>query len=258
MNVLLLGAEHQVAQELSGLLDQSRISYQQIALPSLENPLSDELISELEMVQSDSVVFTPQIPLSRLSFRRRLHLVDMVKTICGAISRNNIPFLHLSSSSVYDGRAKQAYCELDKPSPASDMAKVWHRWETIVRKQFQKHIIIRPGWLLGRERAYLSSEVKQALGDHTAPDLVTQATGSPVAPEEVARVVFAILRQLETGARNYGVFHVASKDVMSSARILERIAPDSYLNIDAQSKVLNYELDCQKILRSFGIQQRSW
>lgn len=258
MNVLLLGAEHPVAQELSGLLDQSRISYQHIALPSLEETLSDELINEVETAQSDCVVFTPQIPLSRLSFRRRLHLVDMVKTLCAAVSRNNVPFLHLSSSSVYDGRAKQAYSELDKPSPASDMAKVWHRWESIVRRQFQKHIILRPGWLLGRERAYLSSEVKQALGDHAAPDLVAQATGTPVAPEEVARVMYAILQQLETGARNYGVFHIASKDVLSSARMLERIAPDSYLNIDLQSKVLNYELDCQKILRNFGIQQRSW
>jgi len=256
--VLLLGAEHRAAQELSGLLDQSRISYQQLALPTLEEAPGEELINEIARVECDAVVFTPQIPLSRLSFRRRLHLVDAVKTLFGALARHNIPFLHLSSSSVYDGRAKQAYSELDKPSPSSDMAKVWHRWESIVRRQFQKHIILRPGWLLGRERSYLSSEVKQALGDHTAPDLVAQATGTPVAPEEVARVMFAILRQVENGARNYGVFHVASNDVLSSARMLERIAPDSYLNIDSQSKVLNYELDCQKILRNFGIQQRSW
>ncbi len=258
MNVLLLGAEHRVAQELSGLLGESRIGYRQIELPSFDESLSDTLISEIAGTQCDVVAFTPQIPLSRLSFRRRLHLVDVVKTLCAAISRSNIPFLHLSSASVYDGRSKHAYSELDKPSPASDMAKVWHRWEAIVRKHFQKHIILRPGWLLGRDRSYLSSEVKQALGDHAAPDLVAQATGTPVAPEEVARVMFAILKQLEMGARNFGVFHVASKDVLSSARMLERIAPDSYLNIDVQSKVLNYELDCQKILRNFGIQQRSW
>lgn len=258
MNVLLLGANHRVAKELNALLSESSLTIESIALPSLENPVRPELLDRISTVLPAVVVFTPEIPVSRLSFRRRLHLIDAVKKICSAVPTTNKAFVHLSSSLVFDGRQERAYSEEDKPSPRSDLAKVWRRWETIVQAQFSQHIVLRPSWLLGADGAYISSEVKQALGYHAAPDKVVDATGNPVAPAELARVIEAIIRQIQTGASNYGVFHIGSKEPLSTARVLERVAPESYLRVDDKSGPFNFELNCQKILNSFGIQRRAW
>ncbi len=258
MNVLLLGANHRAAIELNTLLSETRLTLESIILPSLENSLSTELLDQISAASADVVAFTPEIPLSRLSFRRRLHLVDVVKKICTAVSQKNCTFVHLSSALVFDGRQQQAYTEEDKPNPSSDLAKVWRRWETIVQGQFSNHIVLRPSWLLGADESYISSEIKQALGFHAAPDRVVDAIGNPVAPGELARVIAAVIRQIETGASNYGVFHIASKESLSSARVLERIAPESYLRIDDKNGHFNFELNCQKILNNFGVQRRAW
>ena len=258
MNVLLLGAEHRVARELVALLPETGCTVETIDLPGLDEPVSAELIDRIEAVVADLVVFTPQIPLSRLSFRRRLHLVDAVKKLCVAVADRSKPFIHISSALVFDGKLSRAYREDDKPSPRSDLAKVWRRWETIVQGQFDRHIVLRAAWLVGRNEGYISSELKQALGYHAAPDKVPDAAGNPIAPMELARVIEAIIRQIQTGADNFGVFHIGSKEVISSARLLESTAPESYLRIDDQQNALNFELDCQKMLNNFGVQKRSW
>ncbi|MFK8020280.1 MAG: sugar nucleotide-binding protein [Pseudomonadales bacterium] len=258
MNVLLLGAEHRVARELVALLPEIGCTVESVDLPGLDESLNAELIGRVGAAVADLVVFTPQIPLSRLSFRRRLHLVDVVKKLCVAVAGKNKPFIHVSSALVFDGKLSRAYREDDKPSPRSDLAKVWRRWETIVQSQFDKHVVLRAAWLLGRNEAYISSELKQTLGYHAAPDKVLEAIGNPISPVELARVIAAIIRQIQTGAENFGVFHVGSKEAISTARVLESVAPESYLRIDDQQNALSFELDCQKMLNNFGVQKRAW
>ncbi len=256
--MLLLGAEHKVAIELASMLSRSSFSCRRIALPNLAESIDAELLAEIGSSAPDAVFFAPEVPTQRLSFRRRLHLVESVKKLCQVIPRRNIPVVHLSSALVYNGRLGRAYTEQDKPSPASDLAKVWRRWETLVQNQFKSHIIIRTAWLLGRDHGYLPSEIQQGIGYHAAPDKVVAARSNPVSPAELARVVYAILLQTDAGARNFGVFHVGGKEVISSKLLLEKLAPDSYLTIDDSGEELNFEVDCRKVRNSFGIQRRPW
>lgn len=258
MNVLLLGAEHSVAEHLEKRLEKAGIAVNSIALPELSGSISDDILNQLYASRADVIFFSPTMPVSRLSFRRRLHLVDVIKKLCAAVDKRDSTVIYLSSSQVYDGKLDRAYNEDDRTVPATDLAKVWRRWENIVQRQFKKAIILRPGWLLGGGESVLSSEIKQAVGFHAAPDQLPQARGNPIAPAELARVVMAMLEQIETGAQNYGIYHIAGKDVLSTSGVLKRVAPDSYLKVDEQSDLLNYELECQKIRDAFGIQQRAW
>lgn len=258
MNILLLGADHIVAVQLSKRLSKAGLYFTGIKLPRLDQPLQEELLSEISDCHADLVFFSPSMPVSRLSFRRRLHLVDVVKKLCAAVKKRDTTFIYLSTSQVYDGKLDRAYHEDDRTVPGTDLAKVWQRWESIVQRQFKKALILRPGWLLGGSQSMLSSEIKQAVGFHAAPDRLPQAKGNPIMPAELARVIMAILQQIETGARNYGIYHIAGKDVLSTSGVLKRISPESYLHVDEQSDLLNYELECQKIRDAFGIQQRAW
>jgi len=223
LNVLLLGADHTVAEHLGKRLDKVGLAFSRIPLPALDEVVSDKLLQEISAVGSDVVFFSPKMPVRRLSFRRRLHLVDTVKKICAAVAKRDATFIYLSTSQVYDGKLNRAYIEEDRTVPGTDLAKVWRRWETIVQRQFKKSIILRPGWLLGGGESVLSSEIKQAVGFHAAPDRLPQAKGNPIAPAELARVVLAMLQQIATGARNYGVFHIAGKEVLSTTGVLQRV-----------------------------------
>lgn len=258
MKILLLGAEHRAARELSALLEPSGFELQSIELPSLEEALPEAILEETARATPDVVFFSPTVPLHRLFFRRRLHLIDAASKLCAALPRENVVLIHLSNARVYDGKLERAYSEQDRPVPVGDFAKVWRRWEVVIEKQFSQHLILRPSWILQHEGVYLSSELQQVIGDHGAPDKVPNARSNPMSPEDVARMVLALIKQIEVGANNYGVFHIGGSEVLSSTRVLEKLAPESYLRVDEHRPALNYELNCQKILNAFGIQSRVW
>ena len=258
MKVLIIGATHPVAKQLTEFLNEAGIQTVDVVLPEKAYAMANMQFAEHLLNGVDMLFLSPHMPKERLSFRRRLQLVDVIKRVCHMAKRSDIPCVHLSHLGVYDGRADRAYNENDKPSPNSHEAKIWRRWEVHVQHSFSQCIVLRPGWLLERNGQYLSSELKQTFGYHSAPDKVPYTRGNPISPFDIGRIIFAIMRQLDQGAEASGIFHFSGKDVFSSAQLLQKLAPESYLSIDESVPALNYELDCKKILNAFGVQRRHW
>ncbi len=258
MKVLIIGAAHPVAQQLASFLSKAEIQSVGVDLPEKTSAMVNMQFATHLLNDVDMLFLSPHMPKDRLSFRRRLQLVDVIKRACQLAKHSEIPCIHLSHLAVYDGRIDRSYNENDKPNPNSHEAKIWRRWEVHVLRSFSRSVVLRPGWLLERDGQYLSSELKQIFGYHSAPDKVPYTRGNPNTPMDVARVVFAMLRQLAQGSDAQGVFHYSGKDVFSSAQLLQKLAPESYLSIDESVPALNYELDCKKVLNTFGVQRRHW
>lgn len=61
----------------------------------------------------------------------------------------NIPFIHLSSDHVFDGRKDRAYCEGDTTAPISVLGESKIAGELAVARAGGRHLILRSSWLFG-------------------------------------------------------------------------------------------------------------
>ena len=62
-----------------------------------------------------------------------------------------VPFIYFSTDYVFDGSKKEPYLEEDKTNPQSVYACSKYEGEKVVR-EYQKHIILRTGWVFSIHR----------------------------------------------------------------------------------------------------------
>lgn len=138
-------------------------------------------------------------------------------------SKRKIPLLHVSSYRVYgDEYIEKGWRESDEPEPGGSLGKKLLSLEKGLSDLHNKHIILRPGWIL---------EGKSGLLDHFLPPMLEGKSpvvsdhryGSPLPRRFVARVLFAMIQQILCGANNWGVFNIHSSDKCSEAEFADQL-----------------------------------
>ncbi|MGB1236569.1 MAG: dTDP-4-dehydrorhamnose reductase [Pseudomonadales bacterium] len=199
---------------------------------------------------------------------------DFVATLAEVCSEKDIPIIHLSSDHVFDGHYASGYAEDDEVKPLGIFGKSKWQGEQLLRQKWHKSLILRVSWLFSAwGENFLTNSLQQArtCRSITAAD---DRWGCPTSAADIARVVFAIIRQLNDGAQTWHTYHYCGAEVTTRFKFLEAIyekakqheqlrtqelisVPRSELYADAErpaSSVLN----CKKLLNDFGIQQRPW
>ncbi|PPC79150.1 NAD(P)-dependent oxidoreductase [Pokkaliibacter plantistimulans] len=185
-----------------------------------------------------------------------------------------IGLLHLSCALVFDGLLKVPYKEDDPIRPVGMLGEAKWLGEEGVRRHCMRHIILRSHWLFSATDA---GEVAQVLRDartHKSLPALVDHIGQPTAAADLARVVGAILQQLECGVTEWGTYHYGSAEytsrygfyeaILAQARQFIAITCDELESLNAeQADVLparpnQTRLDCRKIRHVFGIGQRPW
>ena len=95
--------------------------------------------------------------------------------------------------------------------------------------------------------------------------------GVPTPASDVARVLMAIAQQVSCERRNWGTYHYTAKEAVSRQKLLTmiieevnkyRTEPQQEMSPEPElapaPRPLNLQLNCQKILENFGVQQRPW
>ena len=177
--------------------------------------------------------------------------------------------VQLSTSYVFDGRKQSAYLSSNPGNPIGQLG-IW-QWECeqVLRTVLPRHILLRTGWGLQR----FIRKVHESAGREESLCLSSRHRGQPVAASDLARVLSAVLMQLDCGAEVWGTYQYAGAEEISQYELGLAIADMPEVNGGGDEKAVhvvdeqsawdavepdNAILACTKIRNTFGVKQLPW
>lgn len=230
----------------------------------------DDLI---DLHQPSYIVFSVQLPkdCDKKLLKQFRQCFEQVERISRKLS---IPIFFISSAMIFETSRRQ-YSEEDKPKPQCDVAQIYFDCEQLLAKKARKHIILRTSWLYAAVGDNFLTEVIRHAVDGEVISFDSAAKGCPTSVDDLARVIIAMLLQLDLDAEDaWGTYHYCSSDPSIGFQFVEAIvAQASQFDSDISSKQLRFQhndeqvsrlcyetvmLSCEKILADFGIHQKPW
>ncbi len=182
-----------------------------------------------------------------------------------------IPLLHFSSYKVFGADSKSSHSEKDIPAPISAVGQAFFAAEQAIEHSSVKAIILRLGWVIG---SYGDNHLTRLLNSIRAQEpinLNARLRCAPTLLSDIARVAVALIKQIGSGADNWGVMHYCSGDALTEAefgeQLVQLLAQQQLLSNDANFTLLDQApldepasavLGCRRIRDGFGVQARSW
>lgn len=280
MKVLILGASSEAGRELRAQLEARKAGHLALDMEAFEREVGKDPDAWLRAAGAEQVIHLPlpgdaqrletNATLARRSGAQYLRRLGLLADSC---HRLELPLVHLSSSRVFDGLKKSPYTEEDPCAPRTRLGQLQWEGEMLLRERHARHLILRSDWIFGRGdlewfRRVLE-EARQGRGKLTAVD----RRFSPTPADDLARVLLAIALQIDCHAQAWGTFHYAALQPVTEAQFLETIVREAArydaklasccesLEISlvppAPPLAANSALNCQKLMETFGIKQRS-
>lgn len=197
--------------------------------------------------------------------------VERLAELC---QHHQIRLLQPSSYRVFDGSRATAYSEKDEPLPLGSLGQALWRIEQSVRAACPRHVLLRFGWLLDESPEGLLGRFLARAERDTSLFLADDRRGNPTPVDDAARVILAVLKQLDCQAPLWGTYHYGGHEattalalgqaVLSEARhlrdnLIEEIVAQAHAaRPDAGQEPQHAVLACKKILHTFGIKPRAW
>ena len=189
--------------------------------------------------------------------------------------KSSVPFIHISTDYVFDGRKLAAYTEEDPTVPISIYGRSKLEGEEAVRKACPAALVLRTSWIYSTyEHNFVTTMLRLA---QTRDDVcvVDDQWGSPTSGNDLANAILDILRRVapDNFSSQAGVYHLSAQGetnwhgfasaIFASwakrGRLVPRLVPirsEEYPT--AASRPANSRLDCGKIKRQFGISLPPW
>ncbi|SDI09254.1 dTDP-4-dehydrorhamnose reductase [Pseudomonas flavescens] len=204
-------------------------------------------------------------------FAAQERAVERLAELC---QHHDIRLLQPSSYRVFDGTRATAYNEKDEAHPLGLRGQVLTRMEQSVRASCPRHVLLRFGWLLDDSPDGLLARFLRRAESEEALFLSDDRRGNPTPVDDAARVILAVLKQLDCAAPLWGTYHYGGHEattslalgqaILSEARhlrhnLLEDIAGQAHaVRADAAEEPQHAVLSCKKILHTFGVKPRAW
>ena len=253
---VLLNQLRATSLQVSPLLVSNTASVDLAALESWIPADTDLIVNALWLADPESAQAHPN-DVQRAALSLPLALGEFARD-------RNIAMLQLSTCYIFDGRKQTAYIASNPGQPVSQLGAWQWACEQSLRGLLTRHIILRTGWSLGR----FIRKVQASTAAGTRLSLPGRCVGQPLAVTDLARVMRAIIQQLDCGAEVWGTYQYAGSEGISLYELGLAIAglpgiPEDLLLVDevsgwGQLEPVNTRLVCTKIRNTFGIKQVPW
>jgi len=200
---------------------------------------------------------------------------DGAERLAATARRLQIPFLHVSTDYVFDGRKSSAYFEDDIPCPLGVYGRSKLEGELAVMDTNPDALIFRTSWVYSPYGDNFLRTVLRLADTRDVVRVVDDQRGAPTAAIDVASTIIDALGQVneKNAQTRAGVYHVTAagettwygfaKVIFSGwhdrghrVPVLEPIASADYPS--RVGRPANSRLDCGKIDRVFGIRMPLW
>ena len=112
--------------------------------------------------------------------------------------------IHISTDYVFDGSGSRPYTEDVPISPLGVYGKTKAAGECALREACPRSYILRTAWLYGRHGNNFVSTMLRLMRERTEIGVVADQRGTPTYAPDLAE---AIVRILESGRTDYGIYH---------------------------------------------------
>lgn len=204
-------------------------------------------------------------------FASQERAIERLAELC---QHHDIRLLQPSSYRVFDGSRATAYSEKEEPVPLGARGQALWRLEQRVRATCPRHVLLRFGWLLDDSPEGLLGRFLSRAERDESMSLADDRRGNPTPVDDAARVILAVLKQLDCQTPLWGTYHYGGHEattslalgqaVLSEARnfrsnlVEELVAQAHAVRPDAADEPQHAVLACKKILHTFGIKPRAW
>jgi len=183
------------------------------------------------------------------------------------------PIIFLSSFMVFDGAKKNPYISANSGQPLNAYGQIKLATENYILENYSSALVLRLGWLLDEgQHGWLGVLLQKILAGEVVK-AYSDIELSPTAADDVARVIDAILKQLDCGINVWGLYHYAGTEPVSHEALIRAIqyqvlgqhldeSQIETLLFDSSDYELklpkNGVLGCIKLRNTFGIKQLPW
>lgn len=200
---------------------------------------------------------------------------DGAALLAAAAARFRIPFIHVSTDYVFDGRKASPYQESDAPSPLGAYGRSKLEGERAVCNAYPAAFVLRTSWAYSRHGHNFVRTMLRLAETRELVRVVDDQYGAPTATSDLARTMLDFLARFETGeyAACPGIYHLtaagettwygfAAAIFAGWARrggrvpILERVGTADYPT--PARRPANCRLDCSRIERYLGFRLPPW
>lgn len=209
--------------------------------------------------------------VSNERFAQQERAVERLAELC---KHHEIRLIQPSSYRVFDGARATAYSEKEEPVPLGVRGQALWRLEQSVRAVCSRHILLRFGWLLDSSPDGLLGRFLTRAERDEVLSLADDRRGNPTPVDDAARVILAVLKQLDCQAPLWGTYHYGGHEattslalgqaLLSEARnfrsnLVDEVTAQAHAaRPDVADEPQHAVLACKKILHTYGIKPRAW
>jgi len=186
-----------------------------------------------------------------------------------------IPFIHISTDYVFDGRKGAPYVEDDLASPLNAYGRSKFAGEHAVRAANPQHVILRTAWVHSPHGKNFVRTILRLAQERECLTVVADQRGCPTAARDIAKACLdmALYCAAEPERAPYGIYHFAGAGEASwfeFATAIVEVAADRLhrsprmlpiRTIDYPTPAVrpaDTRLDCGAIAHAFGVTLRPW
>lgn len=277
MRILLLEGDSTLGAAFRQLAAQESIEVQVVDRPA-SGWQPDQLAGLLERHPADAVVnlayFHEQFQLGVADPAALSRLEAFSRQLVELCAEQRL-LVQPSSARVFDGLKATPYTEKDELAPGDELGRLQARLEQLVAGRCSRYAVLRFSWLLdGTADGQLVRLIEQLYGE--GPVLLAEEwKGNPTPIADAARVLLAVLKQLDCDAPLYGVYHYGSTEPSSWISFAKSLAQELMASnkldrdpvirsipFDKQTEAgwepQNAVLASRRILMAFGVKPRPW
>jgi dTDP-4-dehydrorhamnose reductase len=139
-----------------------------------------------------------------------------------------VPFIHMSTDCVFDGRGSEPHAEDGKPAPLSAYGRSKLAGELAVADENPDALIVRVAWVFSEYGSNFVSKMIELARAQPKLRVVRDQVGPPTyAPDMAAGLIRAAKEKVAGATDLSGLLHVVSSDVMTRVDMAKAIMAES-------------------------------
>ncbi|WP_062267432.1 SDR family oxidoreductase [Endozoicomonas arenosclerae] len=277
MKVLVIGQTGQVGYEVCRILEEKGISWHAPDREELDLAEPEQIQTCLNRHQPDLVINAAAYnnPVKAENEPSRCFSInrDAVAELADCCQRQGIILFQLSSYRVFDGTKQEPYNEKDPTNPIGVLGNSRLQAEQQIRERCERHIILRLSWIISERRPNILRRLAEQMLVEKEVYVTPDQLGCPTPADDVARVIVAMVQQLDCGAESWGTYHYSTTESVSESNFAEVLIAEAsqhkelkvrkliMAKIDSREGIkppANGTLSSNKVLNTFGVHARPW
>jgi dTDP-4-dehydrorhamnose reductase len=275
MRALVFGASGQVGRELGRLAPDFGISARMLTRADADLTDIAAIVAAVNGAEADVIVnAAAYTDVDKAEDEPELaHAVnaDAPEAMAQAAARRGLPFLHISTDYVFEGKSSTAKKETDPVGPTTEYGRSKLAGERGVTTSGADAVILRTAWVFSAHGSNFVKTMLKVGKDRDEVRVVGDQQGGPTAARDIAAALWDVAQAYDRGRGVAGIYHFSSAPATTWADFAHEIfARSGWSEMPRVTPIRTDEwpakaarpadsvLDCSAIRAAYGIAQPDW